>query len=239
MFQDLRFAVRMLVKRPAFAAVASLTLAIGIGATAAVFSLVQGVLLTSPPYQDPDRLVLIPSVRIDSQQVERIEATPAVHVDGLAAAARQSFESIAAYVWTFNFVVDAEGSESFEGMVVTPRLLPRSSVSSRCSAARSPQFDARPQARRRHSRLRLLAAPLQRRSRHHRQDDPYEPARARRRPSSGSCLRASVFCRRRRRRRSRTTTSNATVDFWMPAQYQPAAAEAVDVGRGRALETLA
>ena len=77
MFQDLRFAVRMLVKQPAFAAVASLTLAIGIGATAAVFSLVQGVLLTSPPYQDPDRLVLIPSVRIDSQQVERIEATPA------------------------------------------------------------------------------------------------------------------------------------------------------------------
>jgi putative ABC transport system permease protein len=116
---DLRFAVRMLLKQPLFAAVAALTLAVGIGATAAVFSLVRGVLLTPPPYHDPDRLVLIPSVRIDIQQVERIEATPAfTWMDWQQQA--KSFETIAAYVWTFNFVVDAGGSESFQGMVVTP-----------------------------------------------------------------------------------------------------------------------
>lgn len=56
MLNDVRFAIRVLVKRPAFTAVAVLTLALGIGVTAAVFSLVTGVLLTSPPYRyrDPD-----------------------------------------------------------------------------------------------------------------------------------------------------------------------------------------
>jgi putative ABC transport system permease protein len=119
MLQDVRFAVRMLLKRPGFTAIAALTLALGIGATAAVFSLVQGVLLTPPPYRDPDRLVLVPSIRVDSQQVERIEATPAVQwMDWQKQAT--SFDALAAYVWTFNFLIDSDGSESFEGMVVTP-----------------------------------------------------------------------------------------------------------------------
>src|SRR5437867_2150905 len=109
----------MLLKRPGFTALAALTLAIGIGATAAVFSLVEGVLLTPPPYRDPDRLVLVPSVRVDSQQVERIEATPAIHgLDWQKQAT--TFDSVAAHVWTFNFRIDNAGSESIEGMVVTP-----------------------------------------------------------------------------------------------------------------------
>jgi putative ABC transport system permease protein len=117
--QDLRFGARMLVKRPGFTALAALTLAVGIGATAAVFSLVEGVLLTPPPYQDPGRLVLVPSVHVDSQQVERIGPTPAIQwIDWQQQAT--SFDAIAAYSWTFNFVVDNGGSESFEGMVVTP-----------------------------------------------------------------------------------------------------------------------
>jgi len=119
MLHDLRLAIRMLLKRPGFTAIAALTLALGIGATAAVFSLVEGVLLTPPPYRDPERLVLVPSVRIDNQQVERIGPTAAIQwMDWQKQAT--SFEAIAAYAWTFNFVVDNGGSESFEGMVVTP-----------------------------------------------------------------------------------------------------------------------
>src|SRR5665213_1730507 len=119
MLQDIRFAIRMLRKRPGFTVLAALTLALGIGTTSAVFSLVQGVLLTPPPYRDPQRLVLIPSIRVDSQQVERIEATPAiVWMDWRKRAT--SFDAVAAYLWTFNFLVNADGSESLAGMLVTP-----------------------------------------------------------------------------------------------------------------------
>jgi hypothetical protein len=59
MFHDVRYALRLLVRAPGFTIVSTLTLALGIGANTAIFSVVRGALLAPLPFRDPGRLAVI------------------------------------------------------------------------------------------------------------------------------------------------------------------------------------
>ena len=118
LIKDLRFGARMLLKQPGFTVVAVLTLALGIGATSAVFSLIHGVLLTPPPYREPDRLVLVDATRSDGQLMQSPRRWAPLEWIAWQKEAK-SLESVAAYAWTFNFLVLDDGSQSLQGMPVT------------------------------------------------------------------------------------------------------------------------
>ncbi len=79
LLHDLRFALRSLRRRPGFAAVAIVTLALGVGATTAIFSVVNGVVLRPLPYPDADRIVDVS--RVDRTQPRNEEGSSVSPVD--------------------------------------------------------------------------------------------------------------------------------------------------------------
>ena len=92
--QDLKYALRMLRKNPAFTAVAILTLAVGIGANSAIFSVVNSVLLRPLPYRQPDQLVRVYS-EFPTMQLQKFWLSPPELLDIQREA--KSWESIGAW----------------------------------------------------------------------------------------------------------------------------------------------
>jgi predicted permease len=90
-FQDLRYAARMLRKSPLFAAIAIFTMALGIGANTAIFSVVNAVLLRPLQYPNAERIVAIEEL---NEKGSRVQVTPANFLDWRAA--NNSFEDLAA-----------------------------------------------------------------------------------------------------------------------------------------------
>src|SRR5215216_1237458 len=93
LLQDLRFGVRTLVKRPGFAAVAVVTLALGIGANTAIFSVVNAVLLRPLPLKDAERLVIV----YETTQTVPRDFVSVPNLEDYRAGGR-SFEGFATYV---------------------------------------------------------------------------------------------------------------------------------------------
>src|SRR5262249_59329075 len=91
LWQDLRFGARMLLKQPGFSLIALLTLALGIGANTAIFSVVNAVLLRPLPYREAERIVAIQEL---SKEGERKMVTPANFLDWRAQ--QTTFASLAA-----------------------------------------------------------------------------------------------------------------------------------------------
>ena len=92
--QDLKYALRMLKKNPAFTTVAILTLAVGIGANSAIFSVVNSVLLRPLPYREPDQLVRVYS-EFPTMQLQKFWLSPPELLDIQREA--KSWEAIGAW----------------------------------------------------------------------------------------------------------------------------------------------
>src|SRR6187549_1337696 len=111
---DLRYAVRLLRRSPGFATATILTLALSIGANAAIFSAVQGVLISPLPYPEPDRLV---RVFEEAPTTPHFPMEPADFRDYRAEL--RTFDGIAAYLRADLQIGDTQPPEQLRGMRVS------------------------------------------------------------------------------------------------------------------------
>jgi len=121
-FQDVRYGLRVLAKNPGYAAVAVLTLALGIGFNSAIFSLVDAVILRPLPYPDPDELVGLGQWR--NQQGEGYIQTgvSAPNIEDIARAGL--FQHVAYYRWSGFNITEGSRPESVHGIKASAELLP-------------------------------------------------------------------------------------------------------------------
>src|SRR5437588_2659822 len=119
MITDLKFAVRMLIKAPAFTIIAILTLALGIGANSAIFSVVDTVLLRPLPFKDPDQIAMIwGRYANDSGSVHGNVHSFPDYLD--LRDQSQSFSAMAAYTRIAGELGQAEDAQYIEGVAITP-----------------------------------------------------------------------------------------------------------------------
>ena len=116
LWQDARYAVRQLFRRPGFTIVAVLTLALGIGTSTAIFSVVNSVLLRPLSYADPDRLVMVWE-RNSRRPNDRNVVNPDNYLDWKDRA--KSFTDLAAFTWSSN-TFTGDTPENVDGRAVTP-----------------------------------------------------------------------------------------------------------------------
>ncbi len=115
LLKDLEFAFRVLRKAPLFTAVVVAALALGIGSTTAIFTVVHGILLRPLPFPDPDRLVMVWEIPPDTKKPNVVELK-----NFFAWKARsQSFQSTAAFVRVPMNLIGTAGNEQVDGLKVT------------------------------------------------------------------------------------------------------------------------
>ena len=120
--KDVRYGIRTLLRHRGFTAVALITLALGIGATSAMFSVVDAVLLQPLPYRDPRQLILF-FTDVSRLGDPRARVSPATYLD--LKAKKQIFEDVAAVNETaFNSNAGSGGARQLNGVLATWNLFP-------------------------------------------------------------------------------------------------------------------
>jgi putative ABC transport system permease protein len=120
LLQDLRFTLRTFQRAPGFTAAAVLFLALGIGGNAAIFSLVDRLLLRPLPLESPERLVLVWESQAEVEETRNLVSL--VEYDAWAAAGRP-FAGLAAYTEAFFNLTGVDRPERLAGAIATPNLL--------------------------------------------------------------------------------------------------------------------
>ena len=120
LLKDLRYGVRSLLRQPAFTTVAILTLALGIGANTAIFSVINALILTPPAVADSDRVVAIWETGTDSRREGFISY---LDIQDWRKQTR-NFEDIAGYKANSFIVTENGEAERLQGMRVTANFLP-------------------------------------------------------------------------------------------------------------------
>lgn len=126
MLQEMRFAFRSLIKTPAFAFIAILTLALAISANTAVLSLVNALLIRPLPFREPQQLILLLQ-HFKAQNLERIPVSPPEFVDYETRA--KSFEKLGAFGYANFNLSSGDQPERVAGAVVTAGVFPLLGVS--------------------------------------------------------------------------------------------------------------
>ncbi|PYK52639.1 MAG: hypothetical protein DME48_14695 [Verrucomicrobia bacterium] len=121
MIKDLQFAFRQLLKQPGFTLIAVLTVALAIGATTAVLSLVNALLVRPLPYRDPQQLVLLLQ-HFKSQNLERLPVSPPEVVD--YETRTHGFKKLGAFGYTSFNLAGEDRPERISGASVTAGVLP-------------------------------------------------------------------------------------------------------------------
>ena len=116
---DVRHAARSIAKRPAFALVVILTLALGIGANTAIFSVVKSVLFAPLPYPKPDRLVMVWETK-PAQGRDRNVVNPQNFFDWQSRS--NSFSALGLYTWRTMTLTGGGQPENLMGRAVTPNV---------------------------------------------------------------------------------------------------------------------
>jgi len=120
--QDLRHGLRLMANNPGFAAVAVITLALGIGANAAIFSLVNAILLRPLPYPNPEQLVGLGQWR--NQQGEGYIQTGVSAPNVVDIAKAGIFQQVAYYRWAGFNITEGDRPESVDSIKASAEMLP-------------------------------------------------------------------------------------------------------------------